>query len=246
MVKKINPTSHPSLRQEYFVLKKKWHVKMMHKKYKKEIVNAINALSPKRNQEFWKYINRLRKSEIVEEESYVPPEDWMNHYQKLLYDNQELHATFDFLNEDLDMENENLSSDDILGIPITAKEIHEQISKLKYKKAPGMESILNEMIKHGRYYLMPSLEKMFNDILNSGTFPTDWNIGVIKPIYKKKGDKRSPANYRGITLTSCVGKLFTSILQSRLNTYIEKRKILNSEQFGFRLNSRTTDSLFIL
>ena len=35
---------------------------------------------------------------------------------------------------------------------------------------------------------MPSLEKMFNDILNSGTFPTDWNIGVIKPIYKKKGD----------------------------------------------------------
>ena len=87
---------------------------------------------------------------------------------------------------------------------------------------------------------------MFNDILNSGTFPTDWSISVIKPIYKKKGDKRSPANYRGITLTSCLGKLFTSILQSRLNTYIEKHKILNSEQFGFLPNSRTTDSLFIL
>ena len=67
----------------------------------------------------------------------------MNHYQKSLSDNQESHATFDFLNEDLDMENENSSSDDILGIPITAKEIHEQISKLKYKKASGMDSILN-------------------------------------------------------------------------------------------------------
>ena len=87
---------------------------------------------------------------------------------------------------------------------------------------------------------------MFNDILNSGTFPTDWNIGVIKSVYKKKGDKRSPANYRGITLTSCLGKLFTSILQSRLKTYMEKHKILNSEQFGFLPNSGTTDSLFIL
>ena len=53
--------------------------------------------------------------------------------------------------------NENSSSDDILGIPITAKEIHEQILNLKYKKASGMDSILNEMIKHGRYYLMLSL-----------------------------------------------------------------------------------------
>ena len=65
------------------------------------------------------------------------------------------------------------------------------------------------MIKYGRHYLMPSLERIFNDIIENGTFPTEWNIGVIKPIYKQKGDKKSPANYRGITLTSCLGKLFT-------------------------------------
>ena len=47
-------------------------------------------------------------------------------------------------------------------------------------------------------------------------------------------------------MTSCLGKLFTSILQSRLNTFIEQHNILNPEQFGFRPNSRTTDSLFIL
>ena len=107
-----------------------------------------------------------------------------------------------------------------------------------------MDSILNEMIKHGRYFLLPSLEKIFNDILNSCKFPTEWNIGVIKPIYKRKGDRRSPANQ--ITLTSCLGKLFTSILQSRLNKYIEIHNILNPEQFGLRPNARTTDSLFIL
>ena len=118
----------------------------------------------------------------------------------------------DFSNEYIDWENENSPNNaDILGQPITTKEIHEQISKLNLKKASGMDCILNEMMKHGRYYLMPSLEKLFNDILDSGTIPTHWNKGVITPIYKRKGDKRSPANYRGITLTSCLGKLFTSI-----------------------------------
>ena len=47
-------------------------------------------------------------------------------------------------------------------------------------------------------------------------------------------------------MTSCLGKLFTSILQSRLNKLIEQRNILNPEQFGFHQNSRATDSLFIL
>ena len=100
------------------------------------------------------------------------------------------------------------------------------------------------MLKHGRYYLIPSLRRIFNDIIETGTFPTEWNICVIKAICKKKGDKKCPANYRGITLTTCLGKLFTSILQTRLNKFIEQHNILNPEQF--RSNARTTDSLFIL
>ena len=77
-------------------------------------------------------------------------------------------------------------NNDILVQPITTKEIHEQISKLKLKKASGMECIVNEMIKHGRYYLMPSFENPFNDILNSDTFPTHWNIGVINRYIKER------------------------------------------------------------
>ena len=62
-------------------------------------------------------------------------------------------------------------------------------------------------------------------------------LAWLKPICKKKGDRRSPANYRGITLTSCLGKLFTSILQSRLNMHIEVHNILNPEQSEFRPNT---------
>ena len=81
LVKKINPSSHQSLRQDYFVLKKKYkkHVKMMHKRYIRQIVNEISALHPKHSQDFWRYINQLRKSDAVEEETSVSLEDWICH-----------------------------------------------------------------------------------------------------------------------------------------------------------------------
>ena len=88
LVKKISPSSHQSLRQDYFVLKKEYkkHVKMMHERFKKQILNEINALNPKRSQDFWRCINQLRKSDGVDEEACVSLEDWIFHYQKLLYD----------------------------------------------------------------------------------------------------------------------------------------------------------------
>ena len=43
----------------------------------------------------------------------------------------------------------------------------------------------------------------------------------------KKGDRNEASNYRGITLLSIIGKLFTCILNNRLNTwadnYVRKR-----------------------
>ena len=69
---------------------------MMHKRYKKQIENEINALHPKRSQDFWRYINQLRKNDAVEEETYVSSEDWICYYQNLLYDSQVPHTIFDF------------------------------------------------------------------------------------------------------------------------------------------------------
>jgi len=115
-------------------------------------------------------------------------------FQNLSYDADETQESHTVANPPNNPD-ENTLSYEIINEPITMKEIHDQISKLKNKKAPGTDTLLNDMIKHGRYYLIPSLERISNDIIETGSFPTDWNMGVIKPIYKKKGDK-CPANYR--------------------------------------------------
>ena len=56
----------------------------------------------------------------------------------------------------------------------------------------------------------------------------------------------NPANYRGITLLSVMGKLFTRILNNRLNIWAEKYHVYNEAQAGFRKNMGTIDNIFIV
>ena len=93
------------------------------------------------------------------------------------------------------------------------------------------------------------------DMLNSnnmrikwktGYLPEKWTVGIIVPIYKNKGKRDDPGNYRGITLLSCISKVFTSLLSQRLSDYVENFQLLGSEQAGFRKNHSTVDHIFVL
>ena len=54
------------------------------------------------------------------------------------------------------------------------------------------------------------------------------------------------ANYRGITLLSTLGKLFTRILNNRLNKWAEEYGIYIEAQAGFRKHMSTVDNVFVL
>ena len=85
-----------------------------------------------------------------------------------------------------------------------------------------------------------------NIIFDSGVVPHDWSVRKIIPIYKQKGDPTDPVNYRPITLLSCLGKLFTSILNNRLQVFTEKYDKIKQNQAGFRKGFSTVDNIFAL
>ena len=105
---------------------------------------------------------------------------------------------------------------------------------------------LNEFLKHCPNDMYIAITQLFNLALDTGIVPTDWCIGLICPIYKNKGQRNDPDNYRGITLLSCIGKLFTSCLNHRLCSYIECQQIIGNEQAGFRSGHSTIDHIFAL
>ena len=138
------------------------------------------------------------------------------------------------------------SSNDFLNRPIDINELVTQVKRLKNGKAHGVDQILNEFLKNSSGRLLSCIVLLFNIVFDSGVVPTDWTIGLIRPLYKKKGDPKDPNNFRGITLLSCLGKLFTSILNKRLTTYLEDNDLLGEEQAGFRNGHSTLDHIFAL
>ena len=101
------------------------------------------------------------------------------------------------------------------------------------------------MIKASLHEMLPVYHKLFNSILNLGTMPQTWCGGLITPIYKS-GGRSDPANYRGICVSSCLGKLFCSILNQRLLEHVNSHNILHNSQIGFLPKNRTADHVLTL
>ena len=72
-----------------------------------------------------------------------------------------------------------------------------------------------------------------------------WTEGFIIPVHKQ-GNSSDPNNYCGITLNSCLVKLFCHVLNERISKYLEEKSFIGREQAGFRKNHRTSDQIFIL
>ena len=69
-------------------------------------------------------------------------------------------------------------------------------------------------------------------------------MGLIVPIWKRKGDVHDPGKYRGITLLSQVLKLLERDLDARIRTRVEGD--FGEEQQGFRKGRGTADEMYVL
>jgi hypothetical protein len=49
---------------------------------------------------------------------------------------------------------------------------------------------------------------MFNKVKKEKGFPGDWKITIICPIYRGRGKREDPGNYRGISLLSASCDIF--------------------------------------
>ena len=87
--------------------------------------------------------------------------------------------------------------------------------------------------------------KLFNTVLQSGCFPDIWCKGLIPPILKNC-DNSDPNNYHGISVSSCLGKLFCSIINKRILDFLEEHSILSKSQIGFLPKHHTTDHVYTL
>ena len=75
---------------------------------------------------------------------------------------------------------------------------------------------------------------IFQRSLETGQVPEQWKEANVTAIYRRKGQRCDPGNYRPVSLTSQVGKLFERIMRDYLVKFLEENKLLRDSQHGFR------------
>ena len=205
------------------------------KLFNKQLHNNLRDLHRHNPQEYWKL---LKKSDCSKKtEPVIPMAEFENHFKNLNMSNT---ASMDF-----DLNEIDLANIQEFNLDFTLGEVLSNIKALKNNKSAGADYIINEFLKNCPLDFVELLVKLFNLILRTGHVPEEWSIGLIVPIFKKKGSKLDVNNYRGITLLSCLGKLFSAII-NRLTKFVENRKIIGEEQSAFRKGYSTVDHAFVL
>ena len=214
--------------------------KLYHSKYNYQFQTKLRKMSFEKPKKYWNLINGVGKSK-----QFLPvsPENMFEHFKKQNQSDSETQ----FTPPDADHNENNVHvPSESLNAPFTSDEINKILKNLKRNKSSGLDSIKNEYIIHTKELMMPIYVKLFNIILDTGLIPASWTEGLIVPIYKNKGSKEDPNNYRPITLLSCIGKVFTSLLNERITNYLSENELLKETQTGFRQNYSTLDNLLTL
>ena len=181
-------------------------------------------------------------------------EKWKNEFEKLY----NCHANEDIIDKaftreieetnvlhEMNMNNPLFNSNNTLNRNFTIQEISNIVSKSKNKKAAGIDGIPYEVYKNN--VMKNILQKLFQLCFDTAKVPTLWRKTIICPIPKdKKNDPRIPTSYRGISLISCVAKLYSSLLNKRITDYLENEEKLTDEQNRFRKERSCLDHVFTL
>jgi hypothetical protein len=117
---------------------------------------------------------------------------------------------------------------------------------MKNIKAVGFDGIQAELWK--MFSTMNDgikiLTRLFNKIRSKIMFPPDWKVVIIFPIKKGKRSFQEPGNYRGISLLSVLGKIFSRILAGRLRDWLLNNEVLSVFRTEFMKGKRTSDNVF--
>ena len=144
-------------------------------------------------------------------------------------------------NQQIEFSNLEFNSDN-LNCDIDFQEVSKAIDRTKVGKA--YLEIPNDVLKNKNAKVL--LHRFFNVCFKSGLNPSDWDYNDIKPVPKPDKDQRDPLQNRCISILCCVAKVYSSILNRRLQIYLENNNILVDEQNGFRASRSCIDHIFVL
>ena len=130
----------------------------------------------------------------------------------------------------------------------TFREIFEEevltlLLNMSTNKATGMDRLSIKLVKLSAPLITHAMTVIFNKSIVSGTFPCEWKISKVTPVYKT-GPREDMNNYRPISVISIVAKTMEKLVYNQLYEYFTKNDMLTiTSQHGFRSNHSTVTAM---
>ena len=126
---------------------------------------------------------------------------------------------------------------------IDIQDIESAVNQLSMNKAVDPDDLTSEHILYSHPSIFVHMKSLFTIILNHSYVPTSFTSGIITPIVKdKRGDLTSAANYRPITISSVISKIFEYFLLNKFQSYLSSDTL----QFGYKPSSGCPNAIFLL
>ena len=126
---------------------------------------------------------------------------------------------------------------------VTEDEVYSEIKALNVKKASMENDIPAEMLIGTNDIVSGYLSKLYNNAKNSQNYPCVIKTADVTPIHKDK-ERTIRKNYRPVSLTPIISKLFERNMYDPIFSYIES--FLSPYLFGFRKGHSTQQCLLIM
>ena len=115
--------------------------------------------------------------------------------------------------------------------------------KLNIQAAPGPDGIPAYLLRHFIKVLAAPLHYMWRVSLDSGLMPEGTVRSIVTPIFKPGGSRSLAKDYRPVSLTNHVTKIFERVIHTALTDHVESFHLINETQHGFRPGRSTITQL---
>ena len=177
---------------------------------------------------FWSSIKSMSKSTRIPNKMHLndcigfDPEQIAN-----LFNNHFCDQFSDDSVYDIDI---NFSNDPFYDFNFNELAIFNVLKQINPNKSRGPDNIGGLIIKNCALSIALPLSILFNISFRTGSMPTQWKIANTVPVHKK-GNNSSVQNYRPISLTSVISKIYETFIRDEI--LIHSRDLLHDNQHDF-------------
>ena len=149
--------------------------------------------------------------------------------------------------EDMVMQDEQEKQMAPMKLPeVTNEELIDIMEKISNNKSAGPNFLRGEIYKligKGKIWL-ETMARCFYKGIKSNTVPERWKASRTKLIPKKR--KPTIRDFRPISVTDVVYKIFMTVIKNRIEEHLEKNHLIKENQTGFTKGGKKEENLFIL